>query len=78
MAELDVVALALVEHSQWDDDGAVRPWVSEKTDTCVCATFLGLFEYFDYGHPSAATDCSAPSSPNSVRTAVGTVTTTRR
>lgn len=42
---------ALVENSQWDDDGAVRPWASEETDTCVCAMFLGLFEYFDYEAP---------------------------
>lgn len=39
---------ALVEGSQWFDDGSIAPWSSPKTDTCVCAMILGILEWFDY------------------------------
>ncbi len=39
---------ALVDGSQWFEDGSVGPWSARKTDTCVCGMFLGLLEYFDH------------------------------
>jgi hypothetical protein len=43
---------ALVEGSQWFDDGSVAPWKTERTDICVCGMFLGLLSYFDHGDTS--------------------------
>ena len=39
---------AIVDGSQWFDDGSVAPWNTKKTDTCVCGMFLGLLSYFDH------------------------------
>jgi hypothetical protein len=38
---------ALVDGAQWLEDGSVAPWSSPRSDVCVCAMFLALFEYFD-------------------------------
>jgi hypothetical protein len=42
---------ALVEGSQWFDDGSIGPWAAPRTDTCVCAMILGILEWFDYHAP---------------------------
>lgn len=39
---------ALVDGSQWFEDGSVAPWNTAKTDTCVCGIFLGLLSYFKH------------------------------
>jgi len=39
---------ALVQRSQWFDDGSIGPWAAKKTDMCVCAMILGILEYFEH------------------------------
>lgn len=46
---------ALIDGSQWFDDGSVAPWNARKADTCVCGMFLGLLAYFDH-HQTALRD----------------------
>ncbi len=42
---------ALVDGSQWLDDGSIAPWASRRTDVCVCAMVLGLLEWFAFDAP---------------------------
>jgi hypothetical protein len=42
---------ALVDGSQWLEDGSIAPWAVRRTDTCVCAMVLGILEWFDFDAP---------------------------